>query len=61
MCYRYMSVRDVTGTTQYSLVAFASVYMFYYYPDKQRPRISQMLVLPHYQRQGHGGRWVGVA
>jgi histone acetyltransferase 1 len=49
----YRHVREC-GVSQYSLVAFASVYMFYCYPDRQRPRISQMLVLPQYQRIGHG-------
>ena len=44
--------------SQFSLVAFTSVYMFYCYPDRQRPRISQMLVLPPYQRLGHGGTHV---
>jgi histone acetyltransferase 1 len=49
----YRHVREA-GLPRYSLVAFASVYLFYCYPDRQRPRISQLLVLPHYQRRGHG-------
>ena len=53
--HSYRHVREA-GLPRYSLVAFASVYLFYCYPDRQRPRISQLLVLPHYQRRGHGGK-----
>ena len=31
-----------------------TVYHYYAYPDKFRPRISQMLILPPFQRHGHG-------
>ncbi|KAK2570199.1 Histone acetyltransferase type B catalytic subunit [Acropora cervicornis] len=32
------------------------VYQYYAYPDKIRPRISQMLILPPFQKQGHGAQ-----
>ncbi|XP_066149302.1 histone acetyltransferase type B catalytic subunit-like isoform X1 [Euwallacea fornicatus] len=35
-------------------VAFCTVYKFYAYPNKYRPRISQIFVLPSHQRQGIG-------
>lgn len=31
-----------------------SVYHFYAYPDKTRARVSQVLVMPPFQRAGHG-------
>ena len=80
----------VDGRTSYSIVAYATVYQYFAYPDKIRPRIryvwnehlhleghapvhtiyhrclfgsflhafrtSQFLVLPPFQRKGHGGR-----
>ncbi|KAK4323856.1 hypothetical protein Pmani_005495 [Petrolisthes manimaculis] len=42
------------GQTRYAFVGFASVYQYYAYPDNIRPRISQMLVLPPFQRLGVG-------
>lgn len=35
---------------------FTTVYRFYSYPDSERARLSQILVLPPYQRQGLGGK-----
>ncbi|XP_033114772.1 histone acetyltransferase type B catalytic subunit-like [Anneissia japonica] len=47
--------RQVEGSnTRYSSVGYITVYKYYAYPDKIRQRISQMLILPPYQRQGHG-------
>ncbi|XP_042894781.1 histone acetyltransferase type B catalytic subunit [Parasteatoda tepidariorum] len=40
----------------YPFVGYATVYRYYAYPCKLRPRISQMLVLPQYQKQGLGTR-----
>ena len=37
-------------------IGFVTVYLYYAYPEKKRPRISQVLILPPYQRQGHGRR-----
>jgi histone acetyltransferase 1 len=39
---------------KYRMVGYVALYKFFYYPDKWRMRISQFLILPHYQRQGHG-------
>jgi len=38
----------------YRFIGFSSVYDFYCYPDKIRRRISQLLILPPYQKSGHG-------
>ncbi|KAJ2499654.1 histone acetyltransferase 1 [Coemansia sp. RSA 1972] len=45
---------DLNGQTSYSLVGFSTVYNFYCWPDRKRARISQFLVLPPFQGQGHG-------
>ena len=33
-----------------------TVYNYYVYPDKTRPRVSQMLILTPFQGQGHGAQ-----
>jgi len=47
------------GTESYSIVGYLTVYQYYAYgrdTNMMRPRISQMLVLPPYQRQGLGSQ-----
>jgi histone acetyltransferase 1 len=39
---------------RYTTIGYCSVYNYYAYPDKQRARISQILVFPLHQRAGHG-------
>lgn len=41
------------GETSFHFVGYSTCYRFYAYPDKTRPRISQVLILPPYQRHGH--------
>lgn len=36
------------------------MYEYYAYPDKKRPRISQMLVLPPFQKRGLGSKMLNV-
>jgi len=43
-----------TGALQYNSCGYISVYHYYAYPANTRPRISQMIVLPPYQKCGHG-------
>ncbi|CAF4190487.1 unnamed protein product [Rotaria sp. Silwood2] len=38
----------------YTPIGFSTLHLYYAYPDKKRPRISQILILPPYQRKGHG-------
>lgn len=38
----------------YAIAGYATVYQYYAYPKNIRPRISQFLVLPPFQRQGIG-------
>lgn len=42
------------GNTIYAIAGYATVYHYYAYPNKIRPRISQMLILPSFQRCGLG-------
>ena len=41
---------------RWETAGFTTVYRFYAYPDSERARLSQILVLPPYQRQGLGGK-----
>ncbi|KAJ2351957.1 histone acetyltransferase 1 [Coemansia sp. RSA 2618] len=45
---------DLGGQPSYSLVGFCTMYRFYCWPERRRARISQFLVLPPFQGQGHG-------
>ncbi|RYR65472.1 hypothetical protein Ahy_A03g011405 [Arachis hypogaea] len=45
---------DQQGETQCRLIGFAAIYRFYHYPGGTRLRLSQILVLPHYQHKGYG-------
>ena len=40
----------------WSMVAFATVYDFFQYPESRRARLSQIVVAPPFQRRGLGGR-----
>lgn len=39
---------------RYHFVGYCTVYRYFAYPDQIRPRISQFLILPPFQRQGLG-------
>lgn len=47
--------KQKTGSNepQYLFVGYCTLYNFYAYPHHCRPRVSQFLILPPYQRQGH--------
>jgi GNAT superfamily N-acetyltransferase len=53
--YRYEKYSQ-EGNTCYAVAGYATVYEYYAYPDNTRPRISQMLVLPPFQRIGLGAQ-----
>ncbi|KAF9363891.1 histone acetyltransferase 1 [Mortierella sp. NVP85] len=44
------------GQDTYNFVGYCTMYPYYYYPEFVRMRISQFLILPPYQNQGHGSR-----
>jgi len=49
----YEKYKESDGTFSYHFVGYTTIYKFYAYPDKIRPRISQVLILPPHQRKGH--------
>ncbi|RKP37548.1 acyl-CoA N-acyltransferase, partial [Dimargaris cristalligena] len=63
LLFRVLSVKlpesDVP-VTRYALVGYSTVYRFYCYPDRVRPRISQFLILPTYAGAGHGSEMYQV-
>lgn len=44
----------ISSDDRYYFAGYASVYRYYAYPDRTRPRVSQMLLLPPYRRNGLG-------
>ncbi|KAK3612177.1 hypothetical protein CHS0354_016563 [Potamilus streckersoni] len=44
------------GNRMYAIVGYMTVYNYYAYPEKVRPRVSQVLIMPPFQRQGHGAQ-----
>ncbi|XP_069187293.1 histone acetyltransferase type B catalytic subunit isoform X2 [Procambarus clarkii] len=50
----------VNGSPQYAFMGYTTVYEYYAYPANIRPRISQMLVLPPFQRLGLGGEMLNI-
>ncbi|CAG0915935.1 unnamed protein product [Notodromas monacha] len=50
----YEKYKDETGVPRYAVAGYSTIYEYYAYPDKRRPRISQFLILPPFQRFGLG-------
>ena len=48
--------KDSQGLERYAIAGYATVYQYYAYPANIRPRISQFLVLPPFQKRGLGSR-----
>ncbi|KAH9494842.1 histone acetyltransferase 1 [Bulinus truncatus] len=46
------------GEQRYASAGYMTVYNFYAYPSRIRPRISQVLVLPPFQKMGLGARMI---
>jgi histone acetyltransferase 1 len=47
------------ASTQSHFIGYSTVYNFFSYPDAIRQRISQFVILPPYQRRGHGLQLLG--
>ncbi|VDK78027.1 unnamed protein product [Litomosoides sigmodontis] len=56
--FLYESFKKHDGVTRVALAGYASLVRFYNYPDKIRPRIAQILLLPHYQGVGIGAKFL---
>ncbi|KAK2460635.1 hypothetical protein APHAL10511_007105 [Amanita phalloides] len=51
--WEFMVLYEKRDST-YCLVGYSSLYNFYHFPEKVRMRLSQFIILPQYQRHGHG-------
>lgn len=56
VCYEKYKNRD--GVYQYAAAGYTTVYEYYAYPQNIRPRISQMLVLPPFQKLRIGTNFI---
>jgi len=52
--YEKRKRRGEPGVATYHFVGYSSLYPFYCFPERIRLRLSQFVILPPYQRQGHG-------
>nr|CAG4634801.1 EOG090X06NC [Alona affinis] len=50
----------IDGGFRYAVCGYATVYLYFAYPNKTRPRVSQFLVLPPFQRMGLGAELLNV-
>lgn len=58
--FSYERYKNNDGEIVYATVGYTTVYEYYGYPEHKRPRISQMLVLPPFQKLGIGTRMLEV-
>jgi len=57
----YERFKDPDGSAaRYAFAGYTTVYQYYAYPANIRPRVSQMLVLPPFQRRGIGAKMLDV-
>lgn len=58
--WEFLVVYEVTpATSQYHFVGYTSLYNFWFYPSWHRLRLSQFVILPPFQMQGHGSELYG--
>jgi len=53
---RVVATRSGPAHVSYHIVGYTTLYKFLAYPADWRMRLSQILILPPFQRQGHGQR-----
>jgi len=56
----YEKYTNSEGKSMYATVGYTTVYLYYAYPEHIRPRISQMLILPPFQKLGIGTKMVQI-
>ncbi|VDN20649.1 unnamed protein product [Gongylonema pulchrum] len=56
--FLYESVKMSDGCRRFVLAGYSSIVRFYNYPDRVRPRIAHMLLLPAFRHAGNGGRFL---
>ncbi|XP_053658974.1 histone acetyltransferase type B catalytic subunit [Anopheles marshallii] len=52
------SATDDSANVRYATVGYVSVYQYYSYPKNVRPRVSQILILPPFQKLGIATRLI---
>merc|ERR1719323_1500748 len=52
----YFQKYSVDGETRYCIAGYATISQYYASPANSRPRISQVLILPPFQRKGLGSK-----
>ncbi|XP_050070049.1 histone acetyltransferase type B catalytic subunit [Anopheles maculipalpis] len=52
------SAANDSSNVRYATVGYVSVYQYYSYPNKVRPRVSQILILPPFQKLGIATRLI---
>ncbi|OAX41608.1 acyl-CoA N-acyltransferase [Rhizopogon vinicolor AM-OR11-026] len=52
--FSVLSRKRQSGTETYHFIGYSSLYNFYCFPEKLRMRLSQFVIIPPYQRHGHG-------
>ncbi|KAJ7184360.1 acyl-CoA N-acyltransferase [Mycena filopes] len=52
--YEKRKRRNSPGVSTYHFAGYSSLYPFYCFPERVRMRLSQFVILPPYQRSGHG-------
>ncbi|KAJ6620254.1 acyl-CoA N-acyltransferase [Mycena sp. CBHHK59/15] len=52
--YEKRKRRAAPNVATYHFVGYSSLYPFYCFPERVRMRLSQFVILPPYQRYGHG-------
>jgi histone acetyltransferase 1 len=50
----YEKYENNDGEVRYASVGYSSIYHYFFYPDKIRPRVAQFIVLPPFQKKGIG-------
>ncbi|KAI8141842.1 acyl-CoA N-acyltransferase [Fennellomyces sp. T-0311] len=53
--YTVFKRQNAGGSDVYHFVGYCTTYPFFYWPEYTRLRISQFLILPPFQKKGHGG------
>ncbi|KAA1477089.1 histone acetyltransferase type B catalytic subunit [Dentipellis sp. KUC8613] len=54
--YEKRKRQGVPSVSTYHFVGYTSLYPFFYFPDKTRMRLSQFVILPPFQCNGHGSQ-----
>lgn len=60
-CCSYEKYKNKNGNWCYASVGYTTIYKYFAYPNKTRARVSQMLILPPFQRLGIGTKMLEVS